>query len=142
MEINTTSTDVKNLIIDSLKNGNSLSVVRLGDGEMIIANNVQEKIKIFSKKQIGRLMTDEEIKKTKNNLYNSVLHSDIIGLPTKSHVKKHELWASIEDYYNKIFNINRVFGLSSKIDNKKYCSIDLHLDLLKSGELFEIFITR
>jgi hypothetical protein len=134
-KINQSTIDIKNRIIDSVKNGKQLSIVRMGDGEMIIANNIENKVKNFCIQQIGRALTNEELVITQNNMKNSIIYSNIVGLPTQKHIEKNVLWSNIIDFYDKIFTESP--DLNHK--TKEFCSIDIHLDLLKSGLLFDIF---
>lgn len=134
MKINTSSFQLKEAIISSLNDGRSLSMVRLGDGEMIIANNDQNKLKHFCLKQIGREITLAELNYAQNNLINSVLFSNILGIPTAAHCKKGNLWKEMFSYYQNIKENNE-----NSWYNKQYCSINAHLDLLASGYLFDIF---
>lgn len=122
-------------IIDHLQNGKSLSMVRMGDGEMIITNNVVERLNKFCIRQIGRVITNEELNYAQNNIIKSITRCDILGLPSKSHITKHPLWASIVPYYNSLRYNNKDWN------EKIYCSIDSHLHLLQTKIIFNIFQT-
>jgi len=134
MNINFFSEDIKNNVFNCLDNKKPLFMLRMGDGEMIIAKNIKDKIKYFSEKQFGRILTEPEIKKCQDNLTQSVLNSTILGLPTKKHCDSNILWCELFNYYFEIKNNNRL----SWVD-KKYSSINSHYELLNSGCLFEIF---
>lgn len=134
MEIELNHFDVSKIILEHINTKKPLSIVRLGDGEMIVVNNDTNRLNNFCINQIGRLISENELCLAKDNLHNSVLNSNILGLPTERHIEKHKLWFSILDYYMDIKAKNH-----SQWINKKYCSIDLHLDLLFSNEIFEIF---
>jgi hypothetical protein len=134
MKINYTSSDIKNKILKCLREKTKFSLLRIGDGEMIIANNITEKLKPFLDRQIGREMNESELITLRNNITESVLNSTVLGLPTSQHIKKNMLWESILSYYEIIKTNN-----PEKWGDKKYCSIDIHLKLLESGDLFEVF---
>lgn len=133
MIINYYTKDLYNDVIFCLKNKYPLFMLRMGDGEMIIANNHEGSMSFFSKKQIGRLMTQDEIELTKKNLIESVLNCTILGLPTKSHVKASSLWEELFEYYDKIKNEN-----FNDWNKKKYCNINFNYDILIDETLFNI----
>lgn len=134
MKINISTTEIKDKVLDSLNSGTSLSMLRLGDGEMIISNNDVEKLENFCVKQIGRKIKNSELKLAQKNILDSVLSCNILGLPTLAHCKKNILWKSIISYYDNVQN-----NYPEKWINKDYCSINSHLDLLYSGDIFSIF---
>lgn len=133
MKINYTSEDIKKSVLTSLKDDKKLFMLRMGDGEMILANNVKDKISSFTIKQIGRELTEVELKLTQDNMIKSVKSSTILGLPMSHHIRANSLWESLFDYYKNIKNLNKGEW------DKKYCSINSHFELLNSGDLFEIF---
>lgn len=134
MKINISTTEIKNKILDSLNAGTSLSMLRLGDGEMIISNNDVEKLESFCIKQIGRKIKNSELKLAQKNILDSVLSCNMLGLPTLAHCKKNILWNNILSYYKYIHNNHTTQWI-----NKDYCSINSHLDLLYNGEIYSIF---
>lgn len=133
MNINTSTEQLADIIISSLNNNKSLSVVRMGDGEMILTYNIAIRLNQFCINQIGRTITESELSHTQENIKKAILYSDIVGLPTSAHIRKHPLWESIIKYYNEIKETN------SEWKDKRYCSINCHLDLLSSNLLFKIF---
>jgi len=110
MEVNYSSKQIKEEVLNCLTNKKPLFMLRMGDGEMILANysennsteNDTERLIKFSKKQIGRDLTNDEIINTQSNLINSVLKCNILGLPTKKHIIKNSLWSDLITYYKKI----------------------------------------
>lgn len=134
MKINFTSEDIKLSVVNSLIKGESLSMTRIGDGEIIIVNNEKEKINKFCNNQIGRQITLNELKKSQSDIIESIIKSNILGLPTEKHCKKSFLWEKTFDLFKFINDKNKKDWI-----NKKYCSIDSHLELLYSGNLFQIF---
>jgi len=136
MEINYNSTEIKNEIIKCLKEKIKFSLLRMGDGEMILANNVEDKIIYFSEKQIGRQLTKSELLVVQRDMIESVLSSTVLGLPTNKHIIQNSLWEDLFLYYDNIKMNN-----PSNWGDKRFSSIDCHLELLNSGDLFEILKT-
>ena len=142
MEVNYSSKQIKEEVLNSLSNKKPLFMLRMGDGEMILANysknnsteNDTERLIKFSKKQIGRGLTNDEIIRIQINLINSVLKCNILGLPTKKHIIKNSLWSDLITYYKKIKDNNPINWI-----DKNYCTINSHFELVNSGDLFEIF---
>lgn len=142
MEINFSSKQIKDEVLKSLLNRKPLFMLRMGDGEMILANydknntskNDDKRITKFSKKQIGRRLTNDEINNTQINLINSVLKCNILGLPTEKHIIKNSLWSDLITYYEKIKDDNPTNWI-----DKNYCTINSHFELVDNGDLFEIF---
>lgn len=134
MEIEYRSTEISTAVIECLNNKKKFFLLRMGDGEMIIANNVSDKLKPFLIRQIGRDLNKKELSLVQDLMIESVLNSTVLGLPEKSHINSNILWSYLFDYYNNI-RINN----PEKWVNKKYCSINSHFELLNSGELFKIF---
>jgi len=122
-------------VIANLRDKKPLSVIRIGDGEMVIANNVVERLDKFCINQIGRVITSEELKYTQTNIVKAITRCDILGLPTNNHINKHPLWASIVPYYKYLKDNNKNWN------EKIYCSIDSHLHLLQTKHIFNIFQT-
>jgi hypothetical protein len=102
MEINYNSTEIKNEIIKCLKEKIKFSLLRMGDGEMILANNVEDKIIYFSEKQIGRQLTKSELLVVQRDMIESVLSSTVLGLPTNKHIIQNSLWEDLFLYYDNI----------------------------------------
>lgn len=133
MNINYTSKDIKNSVLNSISKKDKLFMLRMGDGEMIIANEVKDEIDEFTIKQIGRTLTKDELELSKRNMIKSVESSTILGLPLDNHIKSNILWGSIFDYYKSIEKNSKT------IWDKQYCSINSHFEMLNSGDLFDIF---
>jgi hypothetical protein len=133
MNINTHSLEIKEIILDKIKKKENTFLLRIGDGEMRIEKE-HESLDKFSIKEFNRIMTSDEIKKAKIWLKESVLESSILGLPTTQHCNQNELWSCMFDYYQ---DLEKKYPNSWQ--NKKYCSINSHYEILQSGDLFEIF---
>lgn len=130
--INTYAIDVKNIIIDSIERKIPQFLLRIGDGEMILIKK-DSRLENFCQGQIGRTINSLELDTSIQNLNDSIINSTILGLPTSKHIKLNELWKSQIDYYEFLKN------KSSVMWDKKYCSIDIHTELLSSGIIFDIF---
>jgi hypothetical protein len=122
-------------VIKKLNSGEKLFMLRMGDGEMRIEKN-HPSIEKFSIKEFGRIITEDEIFLSKKWLKDSVIESSILGLPTKSHCEKNELWQYLFDFYEEIEKNN-----IETWNEKNYCSINSHFEILNSGHLFEILST-
>jgi hypothetical protein len=134
MEINTTAKDIVDIALAKLKNGESFSHLRCGDGEVAIMNREKfpENFVRFSKNHLGYELDingGDEIKKL---IEFGIVHSDILGLPEIEHLEhpKNTLWKLIREEYTRVFNMYNI-----NHDNKKYCSINSHYQLLNSKEL-------
>jgi hypothetical protein len=132
MKINTGPSDIKKIVLECLKEGRSAFMLRMGDGEMRIQNE-HTSLDRFSIKEFGRKISKEEIQKAKFWMEQSVIESSILGLPTQGHYETDELWRCLFDYYKEIKELN-----PEKWINKKYSSINSHLQILHTGDLFEI----
>ena len=133
MEINTTAKDIVNIAIKKLKNGEAMSHLRCGDGEVAIMNRNKfpESFVRFSKNHLGYELDAESGEKIKNLIEFGIMHSDILGIPEKRHLNRgNKFWPILTDEYIRVFDS---YGIN-KID-KKYCSINSHYQLLNSKEL-------
>jgi hypothetical protein len=134
MEKNSDSKKIKDEVLNSIKNKENLFMLRMGDGEMIIAYNIEDKIDFFCKKQFGRSISTEELYKIQNWMRESVLESSILGIPDRHHIKSNSLWKMIFKYYEEIRKESNILWKS-----KSYCSINSHFEILESGYIYEIF---
>ena len=117
-----------NIVLKNLKNKKSFSLIRIGDGEMIIINNVKDKMEFFCNKQINRSITPLELKQSQGWLDESIIKANVLGKPIQAQIDKSKLWQTINDHYKKL-----------NLKNKKYCIHDIHLNFLDSGDLFKLF---
>ena len=116
------------IVLKNLKNLKSFSLIRIGDGEMIIINNIKDKMEFFCNKQINRSITPLELKQSQEWLEEAIKKATVLGKPTTSHLNKGVLWKTIDAYYSSL-----------KLKNKLYSTINIHLDFLESGDLFKLF---
>jgi hypothetical protein len=134
MEINTTTKDIVDIAMAKLKNGEPMSHLRCGDGEIAIMNpnKFPSEFEMFSKRHLGYkidLDVGHEIKKL---IEFGIINSDILGLPDFRHTEhpSNKLWKIIGEEYTRVFDSYKIVK-----SDKKYCSIHSHYNLLKSGEL-------
>jgi hypothetical protein len=133
VKINYTSSDIKTETLKCLNDKTRFSLLRMGDGEMILAYNIKDKVDYFSRKQIGRCLTESELLTVQKDMIESVLNSTVLGLPTNKHIIQNPLWNELFNYYNNIKKNN-----PNEWVDKNYSTIDAHFELLNSGDLFEI----
>lgn len=132
MEISLYSKDIVFLVIDSLKKQKPFFMLRIGDGEMLYFDKNQDRAKTHCKEQLGYLLTEQEIQKIKTDINTSIIFSDVLGLPTAYH-EKFNAWRRIIEHYNLLKNQN-----SDKWKCNKYCSIDIHYELLQDNSYEKI----
>lgn len=115
-------------ILDSLENEKPFCHTRLGDGEGIFLSNEQSnhRSKYVQRKQLGRLLSDDEYKEYKEKLINSLKNSDYLGIPINmgnswKHTTKFLYDIKIHEY-----DIN-------------LCNMQSHRNLLHDGYLDKLF---
>lgn len=133
MSVNITPKDIRDRVLDCIAKKQSFFMLRLGDGDMKTAQG-NDSLPKYSHSLIGRNISSEELIYTQNNLSKCVLNSDVLGLPTPIHATKHYLWKYLFEYYQDIYKTHR-----DEWVDKHYCTIDSHVELLVSGDLYEIF---
>jgi hypothetical protein len=132
MEINISNKEIVDEIISSLKTNKSLSLVRLGDGEMIVAENL-ETISSFCIKQVGRVLSETELKIVRDNITNGIINCDILGIPKPIQIEN--FWP-LKNIFNYISNIK--VNNAKNWKEKRYCINNAHMDLLNTNCIFEI----
>jgi hypothetical protein len=119
--------------IDALAHGHPSFMLRMGDGEMILANADEKRLDAFCRKQFARTISTEELETAQRWMHDAVLDSTILGLPTQQHCRKSPLWTGLFEYYQ---------GLEAAFPKrwvpKTYCTINAHFELLQSGALFSL----
>lgn len=135
MVINMSSSMVYDIVDKSLSNGEPLSVLRMGDGEMVIYH-----YETADNAKLNRFIRDMRIKNDPNvlsllkgSLELAIINADIIGLPTERHLQHAKDWDLIPQTYSEIFNKEGIIE-----NSKKYCSINLHIELLNNGLIYSI----
>ena len=135
LEINVTSYQVVDDILAAIENSKPLSVLRMGDGEMVCYHyQTSEKPKLNRFLRDMRIeQIDESLESLKLELEKSVINSDFLGLPTSKHLEHSSNWSDIVDTYQSIF---QSYTIDSK--SKKYCSINVHLEILNNKSIYRV----
>ena len=122
IEININENEIYELIVSSLRNGNSFCLSRIGDGEIAVLNrkNDLKGAKHFYYVHLGRELSEKHMEEINNNLINVIKKSDIIGIPTTySQNSGNPYWKiSRETIKNTLGNTN-----------KKFCDMGIHYTL-------------
>lgn len=126
---------VNNIIDESIKclqNSQPMSLVRIGDGEMIIAENMAI-VSAFCERQIARPLNESELKIAQENLITAISNTDLLGIPKPIQIE--ENWP-LKNVYKYISDIKS--NTNNQWKKKSYCGNNSHLDLLNSGGIFKI----
>ncbi len=113
-------------IVEKLKNKEPFSMVRIGDGEGMVLNykkNIKHTNFVFNR-QLGYLLSNNEIESICKDLRYTYNNADIIGAPTRRHLKISSSWRKAFKAVNYL-----------KAKNSELCSIDIHTELLVHGFL-------
>jgi hypothetical protein len=83
MEINITEKEVCDIILQKLKDKESLLITRIGDGEIVaLKPDLNEKgTNHFYYVHLGRRLSEKHVSEISNNLKNTILETDILGIP-------------------------------------------------------------
>lgn len=126
MEVNTPCEVVFKIIENNIKLRTPFLATRYGDGEAILLeNNNENYVNHIFKRQIGKNLDSNSIKNIRENLIETLNNSDLIGLPTNSHLKRKDV------YWSKSIGI---LNENCSIDIKQFGSIDFHYEFLKNWE--------
>lgn len=135
LNINLNSSAVAERLIKSLASNTPLSVLRMGDGEMVIYHYESADIN-----KLNRFIKDMRIKNENNvlmelkrKLENTIINADIIGLPTSRHLDHGKDWDLIPRTYADIFKSHSILE-----NNKQYCSINLHIEMLNNKTIYTV----
>ena len=84
MEINITEKEVCDIILQKLKDKESLLITRIGDGEIVaLKPDLDEKgTNHFYYVHLGRRLSEKHVSEISNNLKTTILETDILGIPT------------------------------------------------------------
>lgn len=120
--------EVYKIITEKLEEGIPHLTLRIGDGEgMCISHNKREYV---FKRQLGFVPTEKDMDNIGELVADAYVNSNIIGIPTEHHIKNcGSYWAQT---YNSLKEAR------SCIEKIPTASIDLHLELLKSGLLHKL----
>lgn len=134
MEINLDTLQIKEIVLDRLKNKEKLCLTRIGDGEIaILRRNIDPKgANHFYNVHLGRDLDEISMNEINKNLTNSIIKSDILGIP-------HFIAENSGNPYWKvgkemISNILKIFPN----ENQKYCFMGVHHVMLIDKTLYDI----
>jgi len=134
IKININHNNVYDLIIDSLKEKKPLSIIRIGDGEIIALDYERNQFltKQFYTSHTGKVPSKKIMSEICSHLKNSILDADIIGItPDETRYKNSSLWSTTN---STIYDI-----LYPSHNKKKYCSMNIHFDFIQNDHLHNIF---
>ncbi len=134
IQINFNAKQVTDLVVESLKNQKSLFVLRIGDGEMLYFGQDRNRMQMHCEQQLGYMLSNLELEQVKNNINESIMHADVLGLPTTYHKRSSVYWKNIEDYYIELKTKN-----PQNWKCNKFCTIDVHYELLHENCYDKIF---
>lgn len=133
MRIDTSEEHIRDLAIAAISQRTPLSVLRMGDGEMLVARGNGSRLRDFFERQLGFALSDEERVDAQDCMQRAVLRADVLGLPTEVHCKLHPLWSVLFDYYEGLRQAH-----PDEWGDKRYCSINCHLNMMRNGALSDV----
>jgi hypothetical protein len=119
--------------LHALAHGEPCFMLRMGDGEMILANADEKRLDVFCRKQFARTISAEQLETAQIWMREAVLNSTILGLPTQRHCEKSRLWNGLFEYYRLLEE-----AFPKQWVPKTYCTINAHFELLQSGGVFSL----
>jgi hypothetical protein len=135
IKINTDTEEVFNLVMKKLKSKEPLSIIRIGDGEIavLLTDPNHKGCAHFYNTHLGRVPNIQEMKEISQNLKTAINDCDILGIPTEK----------IERGSNPYWSISRemlsnILNEKDKTNNKKFCSMNVHYDLVTLKKLDSI----
>lgn len=134
VKIDINETEVCDLIIDSLNNKKSLSIIRIGDGEMAcLKHEMNPDLRNrFYIRHTGKIPAESHIKEISNNIKIAIEDADIIGITPNPELKPDSFWGLT----NKV-----VYEINKNRPNKRYCDMNLHYQLTKKELLDKILVS-
>jgi len=131
VKIDITDTELCNLIIDSLSNKKSLSIIRIGDGEMAcLKYKINEELtNRFYMRHIGQIPSKEYIREISNNIKTAIEESDVIGITPNPDLNTDNFWGLT----NKV-----VYEINKNRNDKRYCDMNVHYKLTNKNLLDKI----
>lgn len=127
--INYSTDTIIALIQNRLRQGLSLSIVRLGDGEARTLNGFKDMpaLEMILKKLLGEVPSIHEIKQIQQNLIEAYTDADIIGIPAGSKLDKKD------PYWHNAFGILHDNVGPEVLIEKEFVNMDFCYDMLTSG---------
>lgn len=132
------SSDLLQIIKDSLQDKQPLSVVRCGDGEGIVLNGYNDvpALTMVYKRQLGATPTIEGHEEIRNGLITAYNNADIIGVPGEREGHNKGKWLQVR---RQLWEHTNVYGLIPDYDNTdKFASIDFHSHFLDNDYYSEL----
>jgi len=132
-----TAKEIYDGIIRCLKDKTPYSLLRVGDGETIAMCpekiEWQENYKRVCNNHLGHVLQYTEKIEIKEIIEDAIVNSNVLGLAPQKHREANEFWDAQHLLVNKIQLQHNI-----QTNNTKYCSLDIHLDLLQYGLLYKI----
>lgn len=120
------------LVKNHLKTKTSLSVIRYGDGETMMLDDIKEDTDFILKKVLGYVPSDDDQRWMKLYLVKAYRECDTMGIPTDRHLER-------EDHWGKSIKVfNRVVGEGVLSDKVNRISQDVFYDMLKKDYFKEL----
>jgi hypothetical protein len=135
-EVNFSAKHIVDNALHCLKERIPMSHLRCGDGEVLVMEHVKykEKFESLCKKHLGFVVDNSTAESIKQCIEFGILNSDVLGFPDEHHLNwpNNTLWKELPDQYDRIFKLSR-----RNVPDKK-CSINSHIKLLKSKEIYRL----
>lgn len=131
LKINIDVNELTELILERLETKQPLSIVRIGDGEIAIMNaNPNDKgCKHFYYVHLGRTLEPNVMNEISNNLKESIINCDVLGITSKTSEESDNLyWKISKDVLLDILSKNT-------IKPKMFCSMGVHYDFVSQKKL-------
>ena len=126
-----TTTELYNIVTESLKTKQPLFVPRIGDGEAMCLSGDREKQDWLFFRQLGTLLHDDDITIIQNNLKKAYQSANIIGMPENKREGLNEFWYKCGEILHEI-----------GAGDKPAVTNDFHNEWLDSGTLKELLTNR
>lgn len=128
MNINCDFNQVLEKIIECLNTKTPFLALRYGDGEAILLKNKDKTaIEHIFFRQLNEIPVKANVDKIRNNLIETLNNADLIGIPTKYHLR-------IGGYWTESLDIMKEFCL---VKTTNFGSIDFHYEFLRKWETKE-----
>lgn len=125
LEFNTDSSQITQLILSKIKEKKSLSVIRIGDGEIAVLNGGEKGRKHFYYVHLGRELSPTHMEEINKNIKNAIINCDVLGVPPKhSETSGNPYWKISKSTILNILNESKI------VKEKKICSMGIHYELM------------
>lgn len=120
------------LLKQYLKEKTPLSVIRYGDGETMMLDDIKEDTNFILKKVLGYIPSDEHQNMMKTYLIKAYRECTMMGIPTERHLTREDHWGKSIKVFNKVVGDN---VLSDKFHR---VSQDVFYDMLSKDYFTEL----